>query len=277
LEFTHNGSCLLSPVGNHATIFHLLRDEARTIFVNSQFNLTHIAVSPTLPVIFAINTNGDGSLVSLLSGNVISTHKFRHPISALSFSPNGKYLAIAKNHAIMVFLAPEPERSMNSLELYRFLYGFQDSVRNIDWSSDSRFIIAGSDDMTARILSVGKCEKLIIYTLSGHRAPVFARFCSDHSLDCFTLSTDGELKMWVCDTMLKDMDTGAKAAEKAIAKATFRLTSKHFYRNSLDRLIPESITVIAYHRKLQMLVAGFENGVVMLHQLPEFTLIDRTR
>ncbi|KAH9285684.1 Periodic tryptophan protein 2 -like protein [Echinococcus granulosus] len=262
LEFTHNGSCLLSPVGNHVTIFHLLRDEARTLFINSQFNLTHIAVSPILPIIFAVNTNGDGSLVSLLSGGVINTYK---------------YLAIAKNHCIMIFLAPEPKRSANSLELYRFLYGFQDSIKNIDWSSDSRFIIAGSEDMTARILSVKKCEKLIIYTLSGHKAPVFARFCGNDTLDCFTLGTDGELKMWTCDTKLKDMDVREKEKGEGVAKATFRLTSKYFYRNALDHRIPEPITTITYHRKLQMLVAGFENGIVMLHQLPEFTLIDRTR
>lgn len=102
-------------------------------------------------------------------------------------------------------------------------------------------------------------------------------FCSDDALNCFTLSTDGELKLWTCDTKLNDMDVRAKAEGEEIAKATFRLTSKYFYRNALDHRIPESITTIAYHRKLQMLVAGFENGVVMLHQLPEFTLIDRTR
>ena len=60
--------------------------------------------------------------------------------------------------------------------------------------------------MTARILSVKKCRKLIVYTLSGHKMPVFARFCGDGTLDCFTLSTDGELKLWTCDTPLKDMD-----------------------------------------------------------------------
>ncbi|KAL5111919.1 hypothetical protein TcWFU_004215 [Taenia crassiceps] len=194
-----------------------------------------------------------------------------------SFCGQHKYLAIAKNHCIMVFLAPEPKRSANSLELYRFLYGFLDSIRNIDWSSDSRFIIAGSDDTTARMLCVRKCKKLVIYTLSGHKAPVFARFCGDDALDCFTLSTDGELKLWTCDTKLKDMDVREKVEGEGIAKATFRLTSKHFYRNASDHRIPESITAITYHRKLQMLVTGFENGVVMLHQLPEFTLIDRTR
>lgn len=110
-------------------------------------------VSPILPVLFTVNTSnlfcqillflldGDGSLISLISGNVINNYKFRHPISAVAFSPNGKYLAIAKNHCIMIFLAPEPNRNANSLELYRFLYGFQDSIRNIDWSSDSRYFM----------------------------------------------------------------------------------------------------------------------------------------
>lgn len=179
----------------------------------------------------------------------------------------------------MIFLAPEPSRSANSLELYRFLYGFGDTVTNIDWSSDSRFIIAGSQDKTARILSVRKCEKLIIYTLSGHNAPVFGRFSADNSLDCFTLSTDGELKIWTCNMKLKDMDVkrdGENDNAESV-KAIFRLSRKHFYRNMQDHRIRDEITSVNYHRKLQMLVTGFENGVVMLHQLPEFTIIDRCR
>ncbi|KAM7539826.1 hypothetical protein Aperf_G00000038903 [Anoplocephala perfoliata] len=179
----------------------------------------------------------------------------------------------------MVFLAPEPNRSANSLELYRFLYGFGDTITNIDWSSNSRFIIAGSQDKTARILSVRKCEKLIIYTLSGHNAPVFGRFSSDDSLDCFTLSTDGELKIWTCDTKLRDMDAEKDGEDDNVEsiKATFRLSKKHFYRNMQDQRIHDEITSMAYHRKLQMLVTGFVNGIVMLHQLPEFTIIDRSR
>ncbi|KAM3182846.1 hypothetical protein ACTXT7_011512 [Hymenolepis weldensis] len=258
----------------------LVPDEARTISVNSQFDLTHVTVSPILPVLFAVNTNGDGSLVSLISGNVINTYKFRHPISAVAFSPNGKYLAVSKNHCIMLFLAPEPNRSANSLELYRFLYGFGDTITNIDWSSDSRFIIAGCQDKTARILSVKKCERLIIYTLSGHNGPVYGRFCSDDSLDCFTLSTDGELRVWNCDTKLKDMDVkneDKESEQEETVKAIFKLTKKYFFRNMQNQRIHDEITSMDYHRKLQMLVTGFENGNVMLHQLPEFTLIDRSR
>ncbi|VDN95911.1 unnamed protein product [Rodentolepis nana] len=279
LEFIQNGSCLLSPVGNQVTVYHLLRDEARTISVNSQFNLTHVTVSPILPVLFAVNTNGDGTLVSLISGNVINTYKFRHPVSAVAFSPNGKYLAVSKNHCVMVFLAPEPNRSANSLELYRFLYGFGDTITNIDWSSDSRFIIAGCQDKSARILSVKKCDKLIIYTLSGHNGPVYGRFCSDDSLDCFTLSTDGELRIWHCDTKLRDMDVKNEVEEggQETVKATFKLVKKHFYRNMQHQRIQEEITSMVYHRKLQIVVAGFDNGNVILHQLPEFNIIDRSR
>ncbi len=123
----------------------------------------------------------------------------------------------------MVFLAPEPARSVNSLELFRFLYGFQDSIRTIKWSANSRFIIAGSEDMTARILSVRRCPKLIVYTLAGHKAPVFGDFLSDSNLDCVTVSTDGEVRVWACDTKLSDMDAQPETADD---KALFRLTSK---------------------------------------------------
>ncbi|KAL7063447.1 hypothetical protein AAHC03_0651 [Spirometra sp. Aus1] len=188
----------------------------------------------------------------MLTGNVITTYSFRHPVSAVCFSPDGKYLAVAKNHCIMVFLAPEPSRSINSLELYRFLYGFQDKIKNIDWSSDSKFIIAGSEDMTARVLSVRRHPKLIIYTLSGHKAPVYSAFVADESLDCVTVSVDGEIRLWSCDSTLRDLDNAASLETK---KALFKLTSK----------------------KLKIIVTAFESGIIMLHQLPEFILIDKAK
>lgn len=86
-----------------------------------------------------------------------------------------------------------------------------------------RFLIAGSDDMTARIFSVQRCAKLIIYTLSGHKSPVFAKFLSDSSLDCVTIGIDGEVRLWSCDTDVKDMEPTSKEDSK---KARFSLTKK---------------------------------------------------
>lgn len=128
--------------------------------------------------------------------------------------------------------------------------------------------------MTARILSVKKCEKLIIYTLPGHKSPVYGNFLKDSSLDCFTVGTDGEVKMWSCDTKLSEVDTTISDSSD---KVKFRLTSKFTYRNAQDRKVPDAITCLSFHRKLQILATAFENGAVMLHQLPEFTLIDKTK
>uniref|UniRef100_A0A183T351 WD_REPEATS_REGION domain-containing protein n=1 Tax=Schistocephalus solidus TaxID=70667 RepID=A0A183T351_SCHSO len=286
LCYTSNGSCLLSSVGNqvgtipdHPTIFdtemklELLPSIVISTSSTLHYRLYYQSYLPSIASPIAA-LDGGGSLVSMLTGNVITTYSFRHPVSAVSFSPDGKYLAVAKNHCIMVFLAPEPSRSVNSLELYRFLYGFQDKIKNIDWSSDSKFIVAGSDDMTARVLSVRRNPKLVIYTLSGHKAPVYSAFVADGSLDCVTVSVDGEVRLWNCDSTHHDLD---KTPSPEAKKALFKFQSRFTYRNALSQRINETITSVKFHRKLKILVTAFESGIIMLHQLPEFILIEKAK
>lgn len=56
--------------------------------------------------------------------------------------------------------------------LYRDLAGHVDTVQSIHWSSDSRFFLSASKDLTARIWSLDPEEGFEPTTLAGHREAV---------------------------------------------------------------------------------------------------------
>ncbi|KAF6778372.1 hypothetical protein AHF37_01984 [Paragonimus kellicotti] len=114
------------------------KDDSITLKVDSYFNLRYICLSPTFGMLLAVNEVGEVSILSLVTGAVISVYPLRHPITAASFSPDGKFIALAKGHCVMLFFVPGAQRQLNHLELYRVYYGFTDDVVSIDWSSDSR-------------------------------------------------------------------------------------------------------------------------------------------
>jgi periodic tryptophan protein 2 len=53
--------------------------------------------------------------------------------------------------------------------LHRDLAGHFDDIQNIEWSSDSRFLLTASKDLTARVWSLDPEDGFEPTTLSGHR------------------------------------------------------------------------------------------------------------
>lgn len=62
--------------------------------------------------------------------------------------------------------------------LYRDLAGHFDVINNIQWSSDSRFILTASKDLTARIWSLDPEDGFEPTTLAGHKQAVKAAYFS---------------------------------------------------------------------------------------------------
>lgn len=49
------------------------------------------------------------------------------------------------------------------------------------------------------------------------------------------------------------------------------------YFSSSDTKIQTPITITAFHKRLKLLATGFENGLMMLHILPDFTIISEVK
>ncbi|CAH8543729.1 unnamed protein product [Dicrocoelium dendriticum] len=273
ITFTPNGYGILSPVGNQISIFDLKRDECTTLAVNSFHSIRHIAISPKIALLIAVNDAGEVSIVSLITGSVISVHSLRHPVTAVSFSPDGRFIALAKGHCVMVFFAPSIQRQINHLELYGVYYGFVDEVTSLDWSDDSSVFLAGSTDSSCRVFSLHRLKKLIVYTLSGHRNPVVGGYFQN-SLDIFTVSCDGDVCIWEASYSLHQLKESVTDSNE---KVLYRMQKRHRYLSTNDTAVHSLVTTTAFNKRSKMLVTGFENGSIMLHTIPDFAMITEVR
>lgn len=119
----------------------------------------------------------------------IALHHFsiKGGVSALSFSPCGRFFAVGNGRLVAVWRTPSAPESASEegLEFAPFVRhhvhaGHHDVVQSIEWSSDSRFFLSASKDLTAQIWSVNPEEGFFPTTLAGHRECLLdAWFSSD--------------------------------------------------------------------------------------------------
>lgn len=66
----------------------------------------------------------------------------------------------------------------------------------MDWSPDSRFIITGGLDMTAKITNIHSIKDYIPFTFTGHKSKIIKCFFSNEMNYCFTVTKDGYIFVW---------------------------------------------------------------------------------
>lgn len=200
-------------------------------------------------------------------------------VSALVFSPCGKYFAASIGRKIEVWKTPStpgsPESADNEgggLEFapfirYRQYVGHHDEVQNLEWSSDSRFFLSASKDLTARIWSLDPEPGFVPTVLSGHRTAVHAAWFSKDQETIYTISKDGALFQW---QYLPPPD--ADPEDITADDERWRIHDRHYFYQSQDHA---HLTTAAFHAPSNLLVTGFSNGLFMIHELPSFSEIHK--
>jgi len=205
VTFTANGDCVVAPVGNKVSIYDLKNNKSETLPVESRYNYTAIALSPTGTVLVAINEDGEADLISLISKSIIHKFRFNRPVVCVKFSPNGKYFALTKENAVFVYLSPGLSREYNPFVLERTFHASFDETTSIDWSSDSKILLVGSKDMSVRLYPMEKLANFKHYALGGHTDIIVGCFFERDSLDAYTVARNGHVSTWECSTNLEDL------------------------------------------------------------------------
>ncbi|KAH8848645.1 Periodic tryptophan protein 2 like [Schistosoma japonicum] len=212
-------------------------------------------------MLVAVNDVGDASLCSLSTGAVISVYPFKGVIFAVSFSPDGKFLAVGKGHNILLFYAPSQNRQFNHLKLYRIFYGFTDDIICIDWST-------GSVDSTSRLFSVYNIPKIFVCTLAGHKNPIMGAFILRNLVNILTVSS-GFICSWEAKVPLDQL----RSIDDLTPTSLFRISNRYRYADSADVQVTSPVSAVAFHKDLRLLATGFESGLLLLHTFPDFIIV----
>ncbi|KAL1970757.1 hypothetical protein VTN77DRAFT_2591 [Rasamsonia byssochlamydoides] len=267
LLFTPDGNCLLSPVGNRVTVFDLVNNKSYTLPFAHRKNIARLDLTPRGNLLLTVDEDGRAILTNFRRRIAIYHFSFKSPISALKFSPSGRHFAVGVGRRLQIWHTPSAPGTDGSGEiefapfvLHRDLAGHFDIIQNIEWSSDSRFILTASKDLTARVWSLDPEDGFEPTTLAGHRYGVKAAYFSADQETIYTVSQDGALFRW--EYVAKDTD-GEESSD-----LRWRIVKKDFFMQNDAKL-----TCAAFHAPSNLLVVGFSNGLFGLYELPEFNMI----
>lgn len=279
LVYTSDGTCLLSPVGNRVTVFDLIHNKSHTLPFAHRTNVARIALHPRGQLLLTVDEQGHAILTHFQRRVVLYHFSLKGQVSSLVFSPCGRYFAVALGRKIEVWKTPStpgsPESADNDgggLEFapfvrYRQYVGHHDEVQNIEWSSDSRFFLSASKDLTARIWSLDPEQGFTPTVLAGHRTAVYAAWFSRDQETIYTISKDGALFQW---QYLPPPD--ADPEDITADDERWRINDRQYFYQSQDHA---HLTTAAFHAASNLLVTGFSNGLFMLHELPSFSEIHK--
>lgn len=278
LLFSPDGTQLYSPVGNRVKVFNLVDNKSYTLPFAHRKNITHIGLAPKGNLLLSIDEDGHAILTILTRRVAIYRISFRAAVTALAFSPSGRFFAVALGRKTEIWqLASTPDTNdSGELEFapfsrYHTYAGHYDDVQHIEWSSDSRFLLTASKDLTTRVWSLNRRESFIATSLSGHKQAVVGAWFSKDQETIFTVSKDGALFEWQYRKPLsKDGEEESEKEDEDMDEADlrWRIVKRHYFMQN-----KATLRCAAYHAESNLLVAGFSNGIFCLYEMPDFNMI----
>ncbi|TVY78342.1 Periodic tryptophan protein 2-like protein [Lachnellula suecica] len=277
LLFSPDGSCLFSPVGNRVTVFDLVNNKSHTLPFAHRKNITRIGLTPRGNLLLTVDEDGRAILTNVPRRIALHHFSFKSPVTALAFSPSGRHFAVGVGRHIEVWHTPStPDQNVDGeLEFapfirHRVYTGHNDTVQNLEWSSDSRFFLSAAKDLTARIWSLDPESGFVPTTLAGHREGVLGAYFSKDQETIYTISKDGAVFQWA---YLRDPNAPEPEDEEMEdadddSRVRWRITERHYFLQNNAK-----VNCAAFHPESNLLVAGFSNGVFGLYEMPDFNMI----
>ena len=173
-------SCQASPkstiVQQNALAYPDGSNESYTLPFAHRRNISHLALTPNGNLLLSVDEDGRAILTNLPRRIPLHHFSFRQAVTALTFSPTGRQFSVGLGRLIEVWhtpSVPDPQ-SEEGLEYapfirHRVYAGHHDLVRRLEWSSDSRFFLSASKDLTSRIWSLDPEEGFVPTSMVGHR------------------------------------------------------------------------------------------------------------
>ena len=232
-------------------------------------------MSPQGNLLLSIDEDGQAILTNVPRRIAIYNFSFRSSVTALAFSPSGRHFAVGLGRKIEVWHVPStPDtNSDGGLEFAPFVRHHThaqhfDEVHHLEWSSDSRFFLSASKDLTARLWSVDPEEGFTPTVLSGHKQEVVGAWFSKDQETIYTASKDGAVFDWQFVRRPNRNGDDDDTMDDDETDMQWRIINRHYFMQNHVNL-----KCAAFHAQSNLLVAGFSNGVFGLYEMPDFNMI----
>ncbi|CAM9127008.1 unnamed protein product [Chrysoparadoxa australica] len=216
-----HGTQVICPVLNRLNVIDLANHEMYLLPCEGRSNLIMIAVSNDGKLLLTLDEEGRALLINLPRRVIMHRHFFgggKKAVRAMAFSPDNRHIAIAVGKEVQVWRTPGLKLHYAPMVLERTYGGQHDDINSIAWHSDSKHLLAGSSDMTARVYHhLGEAQAQALAqaegsqqaamqvvkagftptTLSGHRDVVIGVFFdgSDENV-AYSVAKDGGVFTW---------------------------------------------------------------------------------
>jgi periodic tryptophan protein 2 len=269
LLFTPDGGSILSPVGNRVSVFDLINNKSYTFAYEHRKNIARIALNPQATLLISVDEDGRAILVNFVRRTVIHYFNFKEKVQDIKFSPDGTHFAVAAGRHVQVWRTPNQNEGKQFAPFirHRIYTGHYADVTNITWSSDSRFFLTSSKDLSARIYSLKSEDSVAATSLTGHRDSVISAFFSDDQQSIYTVSKDGALFEWKYKTKHGNEEEEDTKIDDDTNTMRWRIVAKHYFYQDAK------VRCAAFHPQSDILVVGFSSGIFGIYELPGFTTI----
>lgn len=177
---------------------HASSNKSYTLPFSHRQNISRLALTPKGNLLLSIDEEGHAILANFPQRLALHHFSFKGTVTAIAFSPSGRHFVVGLGRLVQVWETPlTPDVSTEGgLEfapfvLHKTYAGHYDSVRHLQWSSDSRFFLSAAKDLTARIWSLHPEHGFVPTTLAGHREGLLgAWFSTDQEIVNFKCSRD---------------------------------------------------------------------------------------
>lgn len=190
-------------------------------------------LSPDGRTLITIDIDGFALIINFVKKVVIAHYNFKAPVTAFSYSPDSRFFLVATGKKVKVYETPSVTHKVYSpMILYKkYANLHSEDVTGVTWTTDSRFFLTWSDDLTMKLMSLHKLEGFLPLTFGGHKKPIIKAFFSEENDRLFSVAQNGTILIW------KWTDEKSEGVQRNLEFAQFKM-GKRLKVNEKNEYVP---------------------------------------